>query len=184
LKHSRILACRLLLVPLLVLLSCYYSKAQPPPGTVQNCIVDIDVASCTVTVSHCTVDANNDPWVNRNDTVTWKASTASTTYSIDFKRYLSVFSHTPVSASTISSGHPETVLGDLLCKKHVSCYYKYSLTRQGETKACVDPGVRVVPPPSANFVLYLALVALVGLVGLVSFAVWRSRARKRALSLK
>jgi hypothetical protein len=181
LKHSRILAFRLLLVPPLVLLSCYYSKAQPPPGTVQNCIVDIDTASCTVTVSHCTVDANNDPWVNLNDTVTWKAST---TYSIDFKRYLSVLSHTPVSASTISSGHPETVLGDLLCKKHVSCYYKYSLTRQGETKACVDPGVRVVTPPSANFVLYLEFVALVALVGLVSFAVWRIRVRKRALSLK
>lgn len=180
-KHSRILACRLLLVPPLVLLGCYYSEAQPPPGTVQNCIVDIDTASCNVTVSHCTVDANNDPWVNLNDTVTWKAST---TYSIDFKRYLIVFSHTPVSASTISSGHPETVVGDLLCKKHVSCYYKYKLTRQGETKACIDPGVRVVPPSSANVVLYLELVALVGLVGLVSFALWRIMARKRALPLK
>jgi len=180
LKHSKILACRLLLVPSLVLLSCYYSKAQPPPGTVQNCIVDIDTVGCTVTVSHCAVDANNDPWVNLNDTVTWKASTP---YSIDFKRYMSVFSHTPVSASTISSGHQETVLGDSLCKKHVSCYYKYSLTRQGETKACIDPGVRVVPP-SANFVFYLELVALVGLVGLVSFAVWKIMTRKRALSLK
>ena len=180
-KQSSILVRRLLLVPPLVLLSCYYSKAQPPPGTVQNCIVDIDTASCTVKVSHCTVDANNDPWVNLNDTVTWKAST---TYSIDFKPYLSIFPHTPVSASTISSGHSETVLGDFSCKKHVSCYYKYSLTRQGENKACIDPGVRVVPPPSANFVLYLDFVALVALVGLVSFAVWRSRARKRTLSLK
>jgi hypothetical protein len=181
LKHSRILACRLLLVPPLVLLSCYYSKAQPPPGTVQNCIVDIDTASCTVTVSHCTVDANNDPWVNLNDTVTWKASTTS---SIDFKPYLSIFPHTPVSASTISSGHPETVVGDWWCAKRRKCYYPYSLTRQGENKPCIDPGVRVVTPPSANVVLYLELVALVALVGLVSFAVWRSRARNRTLSLK
>ena len=180
-KHSKILACRLLLVPSLVLLSCYYSKAQPPPGTVQNCIVDIDTASCTVKVSHCAVDANNDPWVNLNDTVTWKASTS---YSIDFKPYLTIFPHTPFSASTISSGHPATVVGDWWCARRRQCYYPYSLTRQGENKPCIDPGVRVVTPPAANFVFYLELVALVAFVGLVSFAAWRIRARNRASSLK
>ena len=170
-KQSSILVRRLLLVPPLLLLSCYYGKAQPPPGTVQNCIVDIDTASCTVKVSHCTVDANNDPLVSLNDTVTWKAST---TYSIDFKPYLSIFPHTPFSASTISSGHPATVVGDVLCTRHISCYYRYSLTRQGENRPCVDPGVRVVPPP-LDFLFYLELVAV---LGLVSFAVWRVRARK------
>jgi hypothetical protein len=169
LKHSKILACRLLLVPPLVLLSCYYSKAQPPPTKAQSCQVDIDPGTCTVTVRDCRTD-NGDPLVDSNDTVTWNASP---TYSIAFKRYLSVFQHTPVSASTISSGPPAPVVRDWLCARWRKCYYPYSLTRQGAPTACVDPGVRVVPPP-ADFLFYLELVAL---LGLVSFAVWRIRAR-------
>ena len=180
-KHSRILSCRLLLVPPLVLLSCYYSKAQPPPGTMpQNCVVKIDQKTCQVTVINCKTSAPGEPLVDVNDAVTWEAPIP---FWIDFKPIASV-SHTPVSASRVPSGRKETVRRDWWCNSAAKCYYPYSLTRQGESKPCVDPGVRVVTPPSANFVFYLELVALVGLVGLVSFAVWRIMTRKRALSLK
>ena len=179
-EHSRILACRLLLALPLVLLSCYYSKAQPSPGVPQNCVVNIDQKTCHVTVINCKTSAPGEPLVDVNDAVTWEAPIP---FWIDFKP-LAGFSHTPVSASRVPSGRREPVRRDWLCSSGASCYYKYSLTRQSESTPCIDPGVRVVPPPSANLFLYLELVALVGLVGLVSFAVWRSRARKRALSLK
>lgn len=182
-KHSRILGCRFLLVPLLGLLTCYYSQAQSPSTKAQSCQVDIDPGTCTVTVRDCKTD-KGDPLVDLGDTVTWNVLTPHTPHTIGFKPLLSFIRHTPFSASTISSGHPETVVGDSWCTNGFSCYYGYSLTRQGENKPCVDPGVRVVTPPSANVVLYVELVALVALVGLVSFAVWRSRARKRASSLK
>ena len=174
-KHSRILACRSLLVLLLGLLTCYYSQAQSPSTKAQSCQVDIDPGTCTVTVRDCKT-YKGEPLVDLGDTVTWNVLTPHT---IDFKPLLVFIPHTPFSGSKISSGHSDTVVGDLLCTKHLKCYYGYSLTRQGESKPCVDPGVRVVPP-SANLFLYLELVALVGLVGLVSFAVWRIMARKPA----
>jgi hypothetical protein len=176
LKHSRILACRWLLVLPLVLLSCHYSKAQPSPGKPQNCVVKIDQNSCQVTVIDCKTSAPGEPLVDVNDTVTWEAPIP---FWIDFKPIAS-FSHTPVSASRVPSGRKEPVRRDWLCNSLANCYYKYSLTRQSESTPCIDPGVRVVPPPSANLLLYLELVALVGLVGLVSFAVWRIMARKPA----
>jgi hypothetical protein len=175
LKQSSIFVRRLLLVPPLVLLSCYYSKAQPSPGKPQDCVVKIDQNSCQVTVIDCKTSAPGEPLVDVNDTVTWEAPIP---FWIDFK-LIAGFSHTPVSASRVPSGRKETVRRDGWCNSSASCYYKYSLTRQGESTPCIDPGVRVVPP-SANFVLYLEFVALVGLVGLVSFAVWRIMARKPA----
>ena len=174
-RSPRILGFRLLVISLWGFLSCYYGNAQPPPTTNQNCIIDIDTSSCTVKVSQCRVDANNDPWVNLNDTVTWRASTTTT---IDFKP-LTAFPHTPVSAPKVFSGKTETVQGDSWCKNFSNCSYRYSLTRQGETTPCVDPGIRVVPPNP--FAVYLWVVAL---VALASFVVFRIRARNRASSLR
>ena len=181
LKHSRIHGCRLLLVPLLGLLTCYYSQAQSSPGTTpQNCVVAINPATCQVTVSNCKTTSTGDPLVDVNDTLTWDSPT--TPFWIDFNRSGS-FSHTPVSASRVPTGQKETVRRDTLCNGGGSCYYKYSLTRQGAPTACADPGVRVVPPQSLLF-FYLELGALVLLVGLVSIALWRIWSRKRALSLR
>jgi hypothetical protein len=174
-KFLRIFACRLLLIPLLGLLGSYYGNAQPGLSTHQDCIVDIDPNSCTVKVSHCMVDANNDPLVKPKDTITWNPPKS---FTIGFKPLGSTIAHTPVSAPTISSGK-ETVQTDFWCANdHYLCSYPYSLTRQGEAKACVDPGVRVVPPNP--FAIYL----WVGVVALTGFVAWKIILRNRGSSAR
>ena len=164
-KHSRIVACRFLLVPLLALLSCYYSQAQPPPSTKRpNILPD------------CTVD--QDPVkVSIDDTVTWNPPGPLHRYSLDFTN------ESPFAASSVAAGSSAKVIGTRKCNKATVswltstpvCYFLYNPSKDNG-KRCADPGVRVVPPP-VDVVFYFELGAL---LVLGTFAVWRIMVRKRA----
>ena len=169
-KHSKILACRLLLVPPLVLFSCYYSKASAPPSTPPPVNIRPD----------CTVD--QDPVIVSIDgTVTWNPPSPLHRYSLDF------MNESPFAASSVAAGSSAKVIGTWKCNKATVsfltstrvCYFPYTVSKDNGNR-CADPGVRVVPP-SVDFVFYFELG---GLLVLGTFAVWRIRARKRALSLK
>ncbi len=169
-KHSRILACRLLLVLLLGLLTCYYTQAQSPPSTTRLVNIRPD----------CTVD--QDPVkVSIDDTVTWNPPGPLHRYSLDFTN------ESPFAASSVPAGSSAKVIGTLICNKATvsiltstgACYFLYNPSKDNG-KRCADPGVRVVPPP-VDVVFYFELGAL---LVLGTFAVWRIMARKRALPLK
>jgi hypothetical protein len=165
LKHSRIVACRFLLVPLLALLSCYYSQAQPPPSTKRpNILPD------------CTVD--QDPLkVSIDDTVIWNPPNSLHRYSLDFTN------ESPFAASSVAAGSSAKVIGTRKCNKATVswltstpvCYFLYNPSKDHGNR-CGDPGVRVVPP-AVDFVFYFELGAL---LVLGTFAVWRIMVRKRA----
>lgn len=169
-KHSKILACRLLLVPPLVLLSCYYSKAQAPPSAAPPVNIRPD----------CSVDP--DPIkVSIDDTVTWSPPSPLHRYSLDF------MNESPFAASSVAAGSSAKVIGTWKCNKATvsfltstrACYFPYNPSKDNG-KRCADPGVRVVPP-AVDFVFYFELG---GLLVLGTFAVLRIRARKRTLSSK
>ena len=168
-KHSRILACRLLLVPFLGLLTCYYSQAQspstkPPVNIRPDCTVDQDPVKVSI-----------------DDTVTWNPPSPVHHYSLDFTN------ESPFAASSIAAGSSAKVIGTWKCNKATVsvltstpvCYFPYNPSKD-KGKRCADPGVRVVPP-AVDFVFYFELGAL---LVLGTFAVWRSMVRKRTLSLK
>ena len=168
-KHSRILVCRLLLVLLLGLLTCYYSQAQSP-STARLVNIRPD----------CTVD--QDPVkVLIDDTVTWNPPSSLHRYSLDFTN------GSPFATSSIAAGSSAKVIGTGTCNKATvsfltstpACYFPYNPSKD-TSKPCADPGVRVVPP-SVDLVFYFELGAL---LVLGAFAVWRIMVRKRAPSLR
>ncbi len=175
-KSARILRRRLLLALLLGLFSGCYSQAQP--SAPQVCEVDIqqNQNQCTVTVKKPCKTDTTDPTTpvldeSAGDTVFWSPSG----YTVSFKPFLGVLSHSPIGNSTVPSGSPaQPVTGDFWCNSLFrQCGYTYGLQQGALT--CVDPGIRVVPP-SLNLASYLWVVAL---VGFVSFVVLRIRLRKR-----
>jgi hypothetical protein len=168
LNPARILRCRVLLIPILGLVGCYYSEAK------QTCEVDITINqnTCTVTVKPpCTTDSSDHtvPLVSPGDTVFWNPSG----YTVSFKPLLGIFHHTPVGVLTLPSGSPaaKAVTRDGWCSTVHLCSYNYSLT--AGTQLCADPGVHVVPP-STNIWFYAGLVAL---LGFGTYAVLRIRLR-------
>ena len=169
---------RLLLLILLFGLLNPYTQGQTGAAGAQNCKAQIDPITCKVTISSCRVDSNGEPFVGLQDTVTWSPDT----YTVTFKKTSIGLRHTPFPDETFSSAKGEVVQGDWLCKNFQTCYYPYSLTRQGESRPCVDPGVRVVPPNT--LALYLWVGALGALVVMTGFAVWRMRARNRESSVR
>jgi hypothetical protein len=174
LKPARILGCRVLLIPILGLVSCYYSEAQ------QACEVDIIQESqntCAVKVKPpCTT--TSDPTVpmvdpDNGDTVIWN----TLGYTISFKPIAvlgATFQHTPFTSPTFPSGPPpRPVKRDFWCNSLLrKCYFNYGL-KQG-TQTCADPGVQVVPPSPISFFIWL-----VALLGISSYAILRIRLRKR-----
>lgn len=81
-------------------------------------------------------------WANVPDggTVFWKPP-AAVTYTITFSG-----SH-PIPPP-VTSGPTYTAHGGFLCSTiRVRCEYKYSLTKQGASTACADPGIRIIPGP-------------------------------------
>jgi hypothetical protein len=71
-------------------------------------------------------------------TVSWRPP-ATITYKIDFS------GKDPISPPVVS-GPTYTVHGGFLCSTvRLWCEYKYSLTKQGESTACADPGIRILP---------------------------------------
>ncbi|MFI5113942.1 MAG: hypothetical protein ACHP7J_02275 [Terriglobales bacterium] len=46
----------------------------------------------------------------------------------------------------VTSGPTYTVHGGFLCSTvRLGCEYKYTLTKQGASSACADPGIRIIP---------------------------------------
>ena len=174
-KSPGIFARLLLLILLFGLLSSR-TQAQTNAAGPQNCKAQIDPNTCKVTISSCRVDSNGEPFVGLQDVVTWSPDT----YTVTFKKTSIGLQHTPFPDETFSSARGEVVQGDWLCRNFRTCYYSYSLTRQGESNTCIDPGVRVVPPNS--ILVYLWVGALGALVVLTGVVFWRLRARNRESS--
>jgi len=142
-----------------------YSQAAPAP------VVHIKVANCT---APDTAKA----WIGQD--VIWDFPPDGHHYSADFGN------NSPFGVPSIPGGKPQPLKGTVLCNTWTVsvltstpfCYFPYTLSKDGG-KPCNDPGVRVIPPSIAGLVYWL-----LALVGVLSYTVFRTRARKRASSLR